>query len=178
MTAVLSPRSLIFAVHPTSRGFGWVAFEGPFAPFDWALVKARGDKNAICLRKLEGLIERLAPETLVLEAFGPRTSSRSDRIARLCKALVAHAMNRGIEVVIYTRGDIRACFASVGARTRDEIAAAVVRQIDAFRHLLPKKRRAWESEDRRMAIFSAAALVITHFHYGSGRLFDNLSDAI
>ncbi len=88
---------------------------------------------------------------------------------------VGMAMDRGIEVAIYAKGEVQACFASVGARTRHEIAEAVVRHIDAFRYKLPNKRKAWQGEDRRMSLFAAAALVITHYRLGASRLFDDLS---
>lgn len=169
------PLGLTFALHATSRGFAYVVFEGPFTPYDWGNVIARGNKNAVCLRKLEMMLDRFIPQTLLLEAYGKGTSLRSDRIARLYRALTAMAAGRGIEVLIYKRADIEACFSTMGARTRQEIAEAVARQIDAFGHRLPKARKPWQSEDRRMALFSAAALVLTHFQFGAARLFDDLS---
>jgi len=168
---------LTMGFHPTSRGFGWVAFEGPFAPYDWGIVSAKGDKNAVCLRALEKLLARLEPETLALEAAGRRASVRSGRIDRLSKAVMALAADRGVDIALHTRADIQSCFKAVGARTRQEIAEAVARHIDAFRHQLPKARRPWDAEDRRMALFSAAALVFTHFRFGSDRLLDHLRDA-
>lgn len=167
---------LTMGFHPTSRGFGWAAFEGPFAPYDWGIVSAKGDKNGVCLRALEKLLARLEPETLVLEASGRRASTRSGRIDRLSKAVMALAADRGVDVAIHTRADIQGCFKAVGARTRQEIAEAVARHIDAFRHQLPKARRPWDAEDRRMALFSAAALVFTQFRIGSDRLLDHLRD--
>jgi Holliday junction resolvasome RuvABC endonuclease subunit len=169
------PLGLTFAVHATSRGFGYVVFEGPFTPYDWGNVVARGNKNAVCLRKLDIMLDRFMPQTLLLEAWGKGTSLRSDRIARLYGALTAMAAGRGIEVLVYGRADIKACFSTMGARTRQEVAEAVARQIDAIGHRLPKTRKPWQSEDRRMALFSAAALVLTHFQFGAARLFDDLS---
>ena len=175
MTAAPAPKGLTLAVHPITRGFGWVVFEGPFSPYDWGLAVARHDKQIVCLRKIEAMLERFRPDTLVLEAFERNTSARRPRITKLCRAIVSLAADRSVDVAIYRRGDIRACFANVGAGTRQEIAEAVVRHTDAFRQLLPKKRRPWESEDRHMAIFSAAALVLTHYQLGASRLFDDLS---
>ncbi len=174
MTAAPPPKGLTLAVHPFKSGLGWVAFEGPFSPFDWGMVRAHRDKNASCLRKVEKLLGRFLPDTLVLEVFDRRISARSDRISNLCRAIVAVASDRGVEVAVYSRGDVRACFASVGARTRQEIAEAVARHVDAFRHQLPEKRRPWDSEDRRMAIFAAGALVLTHYQLGASRLLDDL----
>lgn len=167
--------ALTFAIRATARGFGYVVFEGPFTPHDWGVVLARGDKNAICLRKLEVMLDQFMPESLLVEAFGKGTSQTSERICRLYRALVSMAASRGIDVHVYSFEDVQACFASVGARTRQEIAAAVARHIDAFGHRMPKPRKPWQSEDRRMALFCAAALVLTHFQFGASRLFDDLS---
>ena len=176
MTVIAPPKGLTLAMHPFKSGFGWVAFEGPFSPYDWGLVIARREKNASCLRKLEKMLGRFLPDTLVLEVFDRRTSVRSDRISNLCRAIVALATDRGVEVAIYSRGDVRACFASVCAGTRQEIAEAVARHIAAFQHLLPEKRRPWDSEHQRMAIFAAGALVLTHYQLGASRFLDGLGD--
>ena len=152
----------VLGFHPTSRGFGWVLFEGPFTPIDWGLVSAGADKNASCLRRLERLLDRFAPETLVLEAYDRATTRRARRIADLCVAVRRAADDRGAETAVYSRADIREAFAEVEARTRREIAEAVARHLEAFRHRLPKPRRPWESEDARGALFAAAAVILTH----------------
>lgn len=153
----------VLGFHPSSRGFGWVLFEGPFAPVDWGLVSAGIDKNASCLRRLERLLDRFTPETLVLEAYDGATTRRARRIADLCRAVRRAADDRGIETPVYSRADIREAFSEVGAPTRREIAEAVAQHCEAFRHRLPKPRRPWESEDARGALFAAAAVALTHY---------------
>jgi Holliday junction resolvasome RuvABC endonuclease subunit len=113
---------------------------------------------------------------LVLEAFEPKQSRRSDRIARFGRAVVALAADRGLDVAIYTRGEVRSCFASVGARSREEIAEAVARHIDAFQDRLPKRRRCWQPEDYRLALFSAAALVATHYQRASSQVLREIGE--
>lgn len=169
-----SKAALTFALHATSRGFGYVVFEGPFTPHDWGIVVARGDKNAVCLRKLDLMLEQFTPESLLLEAFGKGSSLRSERIMRLYQAIASMAVSRGVNVHVYSFNNVKACFASVGARTRQEIAESVGRHIDAFGHRMPKARKPWQSEDRRMALFCAAALVLTHYQLGASSLFDDL----
>ena len=94
---------------------------------------------------------------------------------RAYTAIASMASHRSIEVAIYTLGQIKTCFAKVGAVTRQDIAEAVGRHIEAFRHSMPKPRKPWQAEDRRMAMFCAAALVLTHFQLGASRLFDSLA---
>lgn len=174
MTPPPKQRHFTLAIHPDRRGFGWVLFEGPLAVYDWGLCVGRPNKNVACLRKIETLLEKFSPQTVVLETFERPIARRADRITRLCRAIGALASDRGSDVAIYSRGDIVACFGDVGARTRQEIAEAVVRHLDAFRHQLPKPRRRWDDEDRRMALFSAAALALTHYRLGAATLFDDL----
>lgn len=174
MPATLRP-ALTLGIYPTARGFGWIVFEGPFAPFDWAVVGVKADKNSACLRAIESLIERFHPETLVLEAFERRSSARANRITRLCRAITCLAEDRGVSVAVYRRSDITDCFRTIGAVTRQEIAEAVARHVYALRHRLPKNRRMWESEDKRMSLFNAAALVLTHYRHQALFFLDDLN---
>lgn len=165
----------VLALHPTARGFGWIVFEGPFSPHDWGNAQVKGaEKNDKCLSQIAKLLSRFEPETVVLEAFEKRCSARADRIARLGRAIVALAGESSIEVAVYTRGEVKACFATVGAVSRQQVAEAVARSIPALAHRIPKPRKPWESDHPRMALFSAAALVLTHYQFSASRFLDDL----
>jgi len=166
MSACSPERDLVMGFHPTARGFGWVVFEGPFRPIDWGLVSARKDKNATCLKRLDALLHRFAPEVLVLEAYDRESSRRARRIARLGASVRRAADARGVETAVYHRAEVREAFAETGAKTRREIAEAVARHLEMFRHRLPPPRRPWDSEDAREALFAAAALILTHQRLG------------
>jgi Holliday junction resolvasome RuvABC endonuclease subunit len=169
-------RALTLAIHPSSHGFGWIAFENPFTIHSHGAVGARGaGKNEICLKRVERLFAKLTPETLVLEAFERGQSSRATRIAKLGRSIVALAVTEGINVAVYQLGEVRATFAHLGARTRDEIAASVVRLFPQLKRFLPPKRRAWESERWHFSRFCAAALVLTHYQMDAGKLLASLS---
>ena len=129
----------------------------------------------MCLRKLEKILDRIMPETLLLEE-AKSVANRSARVTRLYKAIATLCQGRGIEVVVYTFGVIKTCFSSTGARTRQEIAETVARQFDAFGHRVPRPRKPWESASRRMPMFCAAALVLTHYQLGASSLFDDLCE--
>lgn len=173
MTAIRQP-ALTLGFHASSYGFGWIAFESPFSVYDWGLSNARGDKNAACMKKLGRLLTRLEPHTLAIEMFERKEHRRACRVVKLCRAVVAYASELGIDVVLYTKGEIQSCFASIGARSRQEIAEAVARHFEIISHRLPKSRKAWHTEDFRMALFNAAATVLTHFHLGSSKRFEDL----
>jgi Holliday junction resolvasome RuvABC endonuclease subunit len=154
---------LTLGFHATSHGFGWVAFSSPLTIYDFGTCESRSEKNATCLRRLERLLIKLEPHTLVMEVYEGPTVRRSDRVVRLCKAVSVLAQSRGIDVAIFSRDDIRGAFGAVGATTRQEIAEAVARSFEVLRHKLPTPRLAWEGSQRRMALFDAAAAVLAHF---------------
>ncbi|HYD25210.1 MAG TPA: hypothetical protein VEB68_10460 [Croceibacterium sp.] len=153
----------LFALHCSAKGFGFIVFEGE-AAYDWGTVTARGDKNAITLRKLVRLLDRFSPEALVLEE--PSGVGRADRIVELHAAIETLCRSRNIGVYQYALSEIQRRFSRVGARTRQEIAEAVVRELDVLSPRLPNPRKPWQSEPRRLAIFSAAAIALTYLSVG------------
>jgi Holliday junction resolvasome RuvABC endonuclease subunit len=164
---------LVMGFHPTARGFGWVVFAGPAELFDWGLTYNRGgDKNAACLKQMRLLLERHRPETLVMEGFDRRTGKRASRVGQLCLAVTALADELGVEVSLYWRRDIRKALQLPPTATRQEVADTVARHCWAISHRLPKQRRPWDSVDRRMALFNAAALALTHYCDGTDGVFD------
>lgn len=168
-------RAITLAIHPNAHGFGWAAFTGPFSPYDWGSVGAKGTgKNETCLRRIERLLDRLTPQVLVLEAFEGTGSARRPRSIRLCRAIMALAIDHGVDVAVCSFRDVRAHFLHVGARTRCEIAAAIGRQFTEFARLVPRARRAWEPEHWRISLFCAVALVMTHYHKDATQFLDNI----
>ncbi|MDR3526624.1 MAG: hypothetical protein P4L57_05045 [Rhizomicrobium sp.] len=155
-------KGLVLAIHPTSRGFGWVLFESPLSAVDWGIASAKQGRNARLLARFSRLLDRYEPAVLVLEEFESPTT-RADRIRLLCRNMVHLASCKGADTPVYRRNVVRTVFATVGATTRYDIAQVIARHIDAFSHRMPKKRKAWESEDPRQSLFDAAALAITYF---------------
>lgn len=177
MTVVASPPAKTLGIYPTSRGFGWAVFDTPFSLVDAGLFTEFRHKNEACLDRITFLIAKHEPQAVVLEDFEGRESRRHHRIRGLCRSIQTVAVDRGHGVAVYSRDDVRETFADEGAATRDDIAAAVARRVPALRHRLPPPRTAYDSEDKRLAIFNAAALVLTHYRNGATALLDELRDA-
>lgn len=68
----MNPRSpeprRVLAIDPTSRGFGFVVFEGPEHLIDWAVVEIRKDKEDKCLQRM--VVNAPKVKTLFLRIFG------------------------------------------------------------------------------------------------------------
>jgi len=62
-------RELVLAAHPTTRGFGWILFDGPHSPVVWGTVSAKPTRPTRLMVRFERILKRYAPDTFVLEEF-------------------------------------------------------------------------------------------------------------
>ena len=152
---------LTLAIYTTTRGFGFVVFEGRNRTIDWGAKEARGDKNRVVLAKAGELMSWYRPDLLVLENTEGAGSRRADRIRDLHRQLTELAKTRRIAVRRFARSEIRAAFAAREASTKYQIAQAVSRELPDLAPWLPPPRKIWMSEDPRLSIFDAASLAMT-----------------
>jgi hypothetical protein len=160
---------LLLAIYPTTRGFGFVVFEGRNRTIDWGVKDARGDKNRKVLVKIEELISWYRPDVLVLEDAHSIHSRRTDRIRQLHLQVVELVKTRKITLRQFSRRNIRAAFASRKASTRYEIAQAVCQELSDLAPWLPPPKKIWMSEDRWLGMFDAASFALTFYDAQNNR---------
>ena len=163
---------LLLSIYLSIRGFAFVLAEGAQNPVDWGITDARGpSKNQKCMAAIEALVHRYRPDVLVLEDTSHKSSSRSRRVQQLNADICVFADEYGMAVIRVSRNDVRAAFTPYGAETKDEIAEVISERIPVLTRYVPPARKPWMSEDARMALFDAAALLLT----ASFRNFDSSS---
>ena len=159
-----NPQNLVLSIYPFWRGVAFVLFEGPNNPFDWGVKEIKGKhRDSNTLVEIKKIVDRYRPDVLVIEDADSR---RTSRIRKLYRMLVHFAEAEYVDLHRCSKVEVRACFATVGARTKYEIARAIATQIPAFAHRIPRRRKPWMSEDPRQSLFDAAALGITYFARG------------
>ena len=146
------------AIDPTTSGFGFVLLEGSERLVDWGLGRLEKPKDSLFLKRIEKLLDRTAPQLLVLEDM--EDSRRGERATAWARIAEKSAAKRGIRVETISRREVSEHFALSG-KTRWEVGLAISRFFPELTPSLPKKRRIWESEDRRMTIFTAASFALT-----------------
>jgi Holliday junction resolvasome RuvABC endonuclease subunit len=149
----------VLGIAPSSRGFGFAVLEGD-GLVDWGVKSVRGDKNPQSLAKVKELITFYVPQAIILEDTSA-SSRRAPRIRELAAQIVETAKSYGIRVVSLSRRQIRQVFFADGQGTKHAIAEVLSKRFPNELGLrLPPKRRPWMSEDHRMGIFDAVALVV------------------
>src|SRR5258708_21731972 len=90
---------LVLALHPFTRGFAFVLFEGSNRPFDWAVKEIKEKhKNTRTLDDIRKLIERYRPRHIVVEDLGTGLGRRTSRIRKLYRLLIRLAEREGVKV--------------------------------------------------------------------------------
>jgi Holliday junction resolvasome RuvABC endonuclease subunit len=163
------PSGLVLAVHPTSRGFGWVLFEGPIAAHLWGIAGPKeSEYGPWCMRRFEKLLTQYSPTAIVLEHRKPNDKAENDRAWIFYQNMRGFAANRDIAVHIYSRAEVGAALVSDKNATRRTIVEAVADLLPMLRDRLPLKRKRWDTEDGRRCLFDAAALGIAHYRITRG----------
>jgi hypothetical protein len=157
--------SVLLAIFPAVRGFGFALFHGAWIPIDWGFRHIEGEKNEASLEKVGELVDDYAPDTMLLEDHAGEGSRRSPRVEILIDEIAALATRNGVAVERYSRDQIKECFAEFGAATKYEIAWAISEALPEFPPQLPPERKIWLPEDYRMSIFDAVSLIFTHFYF-------------
>jgi len=152
----------ILAIAPSSKGFGYAVLEGQDNLVDWGVKIVGVDKNVQSLTKVNELVIRYQPDVLVLEDALAKDSRRSPRIRILHRQIVQLAAKRKVSVKLFSRDEVMNGFILDGERTRHALAEIIAKRFpEQLMAELPPKRKAWMSEDAKIDIFVAVALVLT-----------------
>jgi hypothetical protein len=154
---------LIVAFYPHARGFSYVVFEGPLSLIDWGMsdIPAKR-KTPTCLRRLSSLLDQYRPDAVVIRQVP------QGRLARLSEAITELVKSRRIMIAAVSRDRIGEAFAYLGSPTRYAIVQVIAKQIPVLAPYVPRVRKIWYGEDRRMGLFDAAAMALT-FYQSNGQ---------
>jgi len=154
---MISDTPTTLALDTTSDGFSFVVLQGSETLLDWACSQVGRKKPAQWRRRVVQLIERYDPDLLVLaNAEEPR---RGRWIKRFTLDMESLANERGIAVRHVSRFEVREMFADSGT-TKYKIALAITRMFPELEPRLPRERKPWMSEDKRMSIFDAVSFAL------------------
>src|SRR5215510_1841358 len=88
----------IFALDPTTKGFGYAVLETPFRLVDWGLAHISGEKESGAVARFEELLDQFRPDIVILEDAAASGSRRRPRVQKLLAKLQETARDRGIAV--------------------------------------------------------------------------------
>ena len=119
------------------------------------------DRAKRCLKQIDALLALHTPDILILQDMSRRGTRRTPRIQNLNRQTLLLAKRRGVPVRTFSRAQVLDYFQEFGATKKQRIAETIAKHIPALSLYVPPPRKPWKSEDARMGIFEAAALVWT-----------------
>ncbi len=143
------------------RSFSFLVVEGTTVLDCGSRTCNTADARDCLGERLRRILNKYQPETVVIRKSGMRRVSYRERYSnavafrQVCESVNA----RVIEV---TPKAVRNYFGVHNATTKYEIANAVASFLPDLAWKLPPHRKSWQGEHHRMAIFDAAAVVLTH----------------
>lgn len=156
--------SPVLAINLTSRGFVFVLFTAPLAPFDWGeRVVPRSNRHEATLQSVKVIMERYHPEIVVIEDGAAATMLRGSRAATLYQDIAVEAEARGALAFTYSREAVFRTFEKYQPQSRHDIAKVIAAHISEFRYHLPAKRQLWAKPSAWQSLFDAAALGLTYY---------------
>src|SRR4051812_23480534 len=153
----------IFALDPTTKGFGYAILETPFHLVDWGLAHVSGEKETGAVSRFEELLDQYRPDIVILEDSTALGSRRRPRVQKLLAKLQDTARERGIAVHLVPRLAVIECFSSPEKRaTKYSITKHLAETFPELAAKVPARRKVWQSEDERIATFDALGLAVTY----------------
>jgi hypothetical protein len=152
----------IFALDPTTKGFGYAVFETPFHLVDWGLAHVSGEKESGAIARFKELLDQYRPDIVILED-STAPGSRRPRVQKLLERLRDSACERSLAVHLIPRLAVIECFSSPDKRaSKFSITQNLAKTFPELAPKMPKHRKIWQSEDERIATFDALALAVTY----------------
>jgi hypothetical protein len=151
------------AIRARWLGFAELATDGQL--LDWGMIfyqRKSGAELKSAKRRLENLLARTKPSSVMLVLSGARMNQRVAAVQSVTRALRAAASSRSIQVIDFSRTAIRAAFAPCNTKAKREIASLLARAFPEIAWKLPPDRKIWAKEDSRMALFDALAGAVAY----------------
>lgn len=157
------PHQLVLAFSPTTRGVGYAVFEGPQNPLDWGVKETKGVSTRRQLKAVKELARYYTPDVIVIEQ-DEKAYRRGIRVRELLKAISNAGEQCGVRVCPIAKETIEGIFSQFGSTTKFQRAQRISSWIPDLKHLAPRERKPWMSEDYRMGIFDAMTLALTYYY--------------
>lgn len=148
-----------------ARWLGFVELDAQQRLLDWGLVfyqRRSPEQLRSAKRKLEDLLARMDPSFVVLVLSGLTGNKEVPAVRSIARSLRTASTSRSIQIVSLHRSVIRAAFAPFKARSKHQIAVALIQAFPEIGWKLPPARKIWVKEDSRMAIFDALAGAVAY----------------
>jgi hypothetical protein len=162
----------ILAVDVRHSRIGYALFWGPKRLLDWgaSTVPAQCSNRGEWIRRtITPLLRHGSPALVVTKQRRRARLPGNANGAPILEAIRSAAEEYGIPMYVLGRDEVESAFCIFQARTKEEIACAIVGIFPELLVRLPLKRKKWQPEAHGMIVFDAIATGIAYWQRSSPR---------
>lgn len=152
-------RQRIIGVSAVGRGIAFAVLEGNSLLAYGTRGALRGNHER-ALRAFQDLLDFYRPASVILEDWRHPKAKRHPRVNRLIASLGTGANRRRLRVRFIALNTILQSFGPKSSKWR--IATVLSERFPELQPRLPRKRKAWESENPYLAVFVALAFAVSY----------------
>ena len=151
----------IVSLDVRSKTLAYAILDGPLQLLDFGVSGSthRGFQTG----RIEKLVRKFQPQVIVLRKVPAGSKRDNPAVQETIKSIRSKARHLSIPVVSIEKRLIDQTFRRHCKPTKHQIALLLSACYPALRWYVPKKRKIWMPEDRRMQYFDAASLGLTYF---------------
>ena len=161
----------LLAIALRSRRFAFAVFEGPDRLLDWGMVfypLNNGAQRAAASKRIASLFAQFSPSEVVVGRARLLNTRKGSGVRPIFRSLRHEASSRLIPVCLMKKAELEEVFCQFHIKSKHEIASMLAQAFPELLWELPPKRKIWESERPRMAMFDAIALGFAYLQrYGA-----------
>ena len=162
----LSEEAQILALDVRHSRIGYALFSGPKRLLDWGAntVPSQCSNRAEWIRRrMAQLLRHGSPACIVTKPHRLAKLPRNTNGTSILETIRSVATEQGIPIYVLGRDEIESAFCIFRARTKEEIACAIVGIFPELLVRLPPKRKTWQPEAHGMIVFDATAAGIAYW---------------
>ena len=149
----------ILAVDLRSTRVGFAVVETPIQLLDWGKRAVAADS---CSALLVWLLHKYGISLIVVRRILPDSPRNTIRVRKGMLAIRKIARTRKVQLAVLSDRDFKRAFQQRERRTRFEIACLMTIIFPELAQFLPRPRRCYEPENRRMSAFDAIAMAVAY----------------
>ncbi len=144
-----------------SKTLAYAVFEGSTQLLDFSV--SGSTHSGFQARRVEKLVRKFQPEIIVLRKLSVGSSRDTPAARAAIKSIRSKARDLAVPVALVEKRLISETFLRHGKPTKHNIALLLATCFPALAWYVPRKRKPWMPEDRRMQYFDAAAAGMAYF---------------
>lgn len=161
----------ILAIDLRVSRFAYAVYEGPKRLLDWGgRACPPPNRAALAAERVAELLRLFHPAAIVMKKDRKVGVRNAHILRRVGNGIRQQAAIHSIPAFIFSPEEVKESFSIFRVRTKDDVASVLTGMFPELLWELPRKRKKWDNEHPRMAVFDAISIGFAYFQRNGTRV--------